>query len=55
MKWFEMSYYQYEKEENESMADRLRKESLACRSCQEWEDLTYRRFEEDNYDDESEA
>lgn len=55
MKWFEMSYYQFEKENKETMADRLRKENMACRSCQEWEALTYKAFIEDNYDDESET
>lgn len=55
MTWYEMSYYQLEKGYKESVADRLRKENISCRSCQEWEDLAYRSFQEDNYDDESGA
>jgi hypothetical protein len=51
MKWYEMSYYRQEREENETVAERLNKENLSCRSVQEWLDLSYRDFEEDKYGD----
>lgn len=55
MRWYEMSYYKIEKEQNENMSDKLRKENKPCYSVQEWQDLKYRTFNEDKYDEESEA
>lgn len=53
--WHEMSYYQIDRESNETISDKLSKENLSCRSSLEWSDLSYRKFEEDDYSDESEA
>jgi hypothetical protein len=51
MIWYEMSYYHTTLEQQERQCDRLAKENNSCRSANEWLDLSYREFVEDDYSD----